>query len=823
MVVNPPSSCGALRHGGRDGSAGDGRSYGRSPGRSRAGSGRGCGCGGGGGFGPQRLPRPPGALQRGRAGGKARRGPGCPASAFPGPADSRLVADEDDVHRCGRCQAEFTALEDFVQHKIQKVCQRAPPEALPAPPATTALLGQEVVPAAPGPEEPITVAHIVVEAASLAADISHASDLVGGGHIKEVIVAAEAELGDGEMAEAPGSPHQQGLGLAGEGEQAQVKLLVNKDGRYVCALCHKTFKTGSILKAHMVTHSSRKDHECKLCGASFRTKGSLIRHHRRHTDERPYKCSKCGKSFRESGALTRHLKSLTPCTEKIRFSVSKDVVVSKEDAPAGSGAGAAGLGTVTSSVTGEPIETSPVIHLVTDAKGTVIHEVHVQMQELPLGMKALAPEPSVSQELPCSSEGSRENLLHQAMQNSGIVLERAAGEEGALEPAPAAGSSPQPLAEAAPQLPVLEVQPLETVASEASVVPRTHPCPQCSETFPTAATLEAHKRGHTGPRPFACAQCGKAFPKAYLLKKHQEVHVRERRFRCGDCGKLYKTIAHVRGHRRVHSDERPYPCPECGKRYKTKNAQQVHFRTHLEEKPHVCQFCSRGFREKGSLVRHVRHHTGEKPFKCYKCGRGFAEHGTLNRHLRTKGGCLLEVEELLVSEDSPAAATTVLTEDPHTVLVEFSSVVADTQEYIIEATADDAETSEATEIIEGTQTEVDSHIMKVVQQIVHQASTGHQIIVQNVTMDEETALGPEAAAADTITIATPESLTEQVAMTLASAISEGTVLAARAGTSGTEQATVTMVSSEDIEILEHAGELVIASPEGQLEVQTVIV
>lgn len=38
------------------------------------------------------------------------------------------------------------------------------------------------------------------------------------------------------------------------------------------------------------------------------------------------------------------------------------------------------------------MESSPVIHLVTDAKGTVIHEVHVQMQELPLGMKALAPE-----------------------------------------------------------------------------------------------------------------------------------------------------------------------------------------------------------------------------------------------------------------------------------------------------------------------------------------------------------------------------------------------------------------------------------------------
>ncbi|XP_015346380.1 transcription factor E4F1 isoform X3 [Marmota marmota marmota] len=580
--------------------------------------------------------------------------------------------DEDDVHRCGRCQVEFTALEDFVQHKIQKACQRAPQEALPTTPATTALLGQEVVPAAAGPEEPITVAHIVVEAASLAADISHAPDLVGSGHIKEVIVAAEAEPGNNEMAEAPGSPNHQGLGLAGEGEQAQVKLLVNKEGRYVCMLCHKTFKTGSILKAHMVTHSSRKDHECKLCGASFRTKGSLIRHHRRHTDERPYKCTKCGKSFRESGALTRHLKSLTPCTEKIRFSMSKDVVVGKEDVSAGSGTSTVGPVT-SSSVTGESMETSPVIHLVTDAKGTVIHEVHVQMQELPLGMKALAPEPPAPEELPCSREGSRENLLHQAMQNSGIVLERVAGEEGALEAAPASESSPQPLGDRSPELPLLEVEPMETqMSSEASTVPKTHPCPQCSETFPTAATLEAHKRGHAGPRPFPCMQCGKAFPKAYLLRKHQEAHVHERRFRCGDCGKLYKTVAHVRGHRRVHSDERPFPCPQCGKRYKTKNAQQVHFRTHLEEKPHVCQFCSRGFREKGSLVRHVRHHTGEKPFKCYKCGRGFAEHGTLNRHLRTKGGCLLEVEEVLVSEESPSAAATVLAEDPHTVPLQMT-------------------------------------------------------------------------------------------------------------------------------------------------------
>lgn len=67
----------------------------------------------------------------------------------------------------------------------------------------------------------------------------------GSGHIKEVIVAAEVDPGDSEMAEASGSPDHQAPRLAGHGEQAQVKLLVNEDGRYVCALCHKTFKTVS--------------------------------------------------------------------------------------------------------------------------------------------------------------------------------------------------------------------------------------------------------------------------------------------------------------------------------------------------------------------------------------------------------------------------------------------------------------------------------------------------------------------------------------------------------------------------------------------------
>uniref|UniRef100_A0A7M4FYK6 Transcription factor E4F1 n=1 Tax=Crocodylus porosus TaxID=8502 RepID=A0A7M4FYK6_CROPO len=741
-------------------------------------------------------------------------------------------ADEDDVHKCGRCQSEFTSLEEFVQHKLQKICQRTQ-EAITATSAN--LLGQEAQKqVVPSVEESITVAHIVVETSSIAEEISNASAIVGSGHIKEVIVAGDHVFEnpngdiDGEIPEGQDSPDDREQGVSTE--LIKVKLLVNKEGRYVCELCQKTFKTASILKAHMITHSSRKDYECKLCGTSFRTKGSLIRHHRRHTDERPYKCKKCGKSFRESGALTRHLKSLTPCTEKIRFNMNKEIVVNKDDLPTGSCSSNA---ETVSSITSESIETSPVIHLVTDAKGNVLHEVHVQMQELPVvDTKSLDQDPSNPEELSCEGEVNSENLLRQAMRNSGIVIERVTMEEIQKSDEASAAATEElenEGVEAEEELcgeQCIEIEQVETTDSQTTNGYKSYVCSHCTEVFSEAAFLETHMKEHLEYKPFRCEECGKEFPKGYLLKKHQEVHVHERRFRCGECGKLYKTIAHVKGHRRVHSDERPYSCPKCGKRYKTKNAQQVHFRTHLEDKPYVCQYCSRGFREKGSLVRHIRHHTGEKPFKCYKCGRGFAEHGTLNRHLKTKGGCLLalkEAEEVMVSEESQSAdnlAATVISEDPHTVLVEFSSVVADTQEYIIETATEDMETSEATEIIEGTRHEMDSHIMKVVQQIVNQANSGHQIIVQNVTVAENSEVTTDAA--DTITIATPESLTEQVAMTLASAIGEGAVLTTE-GSIETEEATVTMVASEDIEIMEHAGEFVIASQEGEVEVQTVIV
>ncbi|XP_073415372.1 transcription factor E4F1 isoform X4 [Dendrobates tinctorius] len=644
-----------------------------------------------------------------------------------GPLISRFKEEDEDVHRCGRCQAEFTSLEEFVQHKIQKACQRDLDESFES--SISVLSSQEqVVPCIE--EDDVDISHVVVETSSLQEEMSSSPDIAISEEVK--IVSSEDSMVGIQRGDLLGMEvdWQEGPEVPIQTDDSHlVKMIVDERGRFICQTCEKTFKSCTILKAHMLTHSTKKDFQCKLCADSFRTKGSLIRHIRRHTDERPYSCSKCGKSFRESGALTRHMRSLTPCTEKISHVMGNSIVL-KRDA----NSSVLVSTDVTSHLGTDELDGSPVIQLVTDEKGNLLHEIHVQID--------------------------------------GILNK--------------------------------DAEDLQ--------------CPECGEICKSGNSLKVHLKGHEGCKLFRCEECSREFLKAHMLKKHQESHGNIRKYRCGECGKMYKTIAHVKGHMRVHSDDRPYSCPKCGKKYKTKNAQQVHLRTHMEDKPYVCQYCPHSFREKGSLVRHIRHHTGEKPFKCPRCGRGFAEHGTLNRHMKTKGGCVIlqldtdQTEQTATenSNSSEAMSSTTASEEPHTMLVEFSSVVADTQEYIIE-TSEEIETSEAAELLQSTGTqEVDGHILNVVQQLVTSAHPGQQIIVQNVTLDDDDTTEPcieEVPTTDTITIATPESLTEQVALTLASAIGDGAVIANEV--SPVEE----VIVAEDVEQVE---EFVIAA-------QTVIV
>ncbi|XP_057201973.1 transcription factor E4F1 isoform X2 [Triplophysa rosa] len=689
-----------------------------------------------------------------------------------------LGEEDEDVHKCGRCLGEFSALDVFIQHKLRRSCKRP-------------LLDQQVNAEAEGGEV-------------RRSENGCSSD--------------EAEANTDEVDKSRCTEKRKRSRSATEDESyspTKLVLTLNAEGRYICNICDKTFKTTNILRTHMFTHTDQKDFKCEICGNAFRTKGSLIRHKRRHTDERPYRCNQCGLAFRESGALTRHLKSLTPCTEKIRFSQCKEILVGMDGARK----------EIQPSPPDPEKEQLPVLSVV--EAGEEIIQIQVVDEN---GQVMSQPQTATVVEA--------DNLICQAIINSGIALETEATE--AAEQAEARSPKVLPQGpEAETRLTEIQVteecvetvteEMLETSGKEGELSdPKLYKCPHCERMFKTLAYLRVHVKGHVGYKPFKCIMCHKEFLTGYLLKKHMEMHISERRYKCGECGKLFKAIGHVREHMRAHSDERPYHCSFCDKSYKTKNALQVHHRTHGDEKPYVCPHCSRGFREKSALVRHIRHHTGEKPFKCSNCGRGFAEHGTLNRHIRAKGGCFAaqrkDSEQTGSSEEQEMATeidgTTIISDDPHAVLVEFSSVVADTQEYIIGSSAEEETHGEAVTIIQDNQQQLDSNIMKVVQQIVSQSHGSHQIIVRNVAVDESPSVSD---CGDTITIATPESLTEQMAMTLANAISDGTILSsATEGAVNTHHTTVTMVTAENIDTIEQEEQYVIASPE-EMEVQTVVV
>uniref|UniRef100_H3DKW9 E4F transcription factor 1 n=1 Tax=Tetraodon nigroviridis TaxID=99883 RepID=H3DKW9_TETNG len=731
---------------------------------------------------------------------------------------------DEDVHKCGRCQTEFSTLEAFIQHKLQQGCRRVEaPEVIAATANGTSFIDLKDSNSASSDKraKTLTVANVFFEKLSLPPTVDKSSGLLGRGHRKKITSQKVSEQTDGSDSS-----------VSDNAADDKHLYKVNQEGRYICQLCQKTFKTINILRTHLKTHSDQKNFSCDLCGISFHTKGSLVRHNRRHTDERPYRCTLCGQSFRESGALTRHLKAITPCTEKIRFAHYKEILVSKD-----------GIQKVTEQQEVVVVEQeseeqvveaqTAVVSVVEADSQEVLHQVHFTMEvDGTTQEQQLVVEQSQAEAL-AAAAAAGDSLICQAILNSGIAL---GTEEAVVEET---SETAEVMNEEDSECPdddenIAEVQ--EAVDGDDRPSLKLHTCPHCNRSFKGLNYFRCHVKSHLGYKPFRCTVCEKEFLTGYLLKKHMEIHVSERRYKCGECGKLYKTIGHVREHMRAHSDERPYHCDRCNKGYKTKNALQVHQRTHGDEKPYVCQYCMKGFREKGSLVRHVRHHTGEKPFKCPKCGRAFAEHGTLNRHMRAKGGCQKDdsnLDEASVTEEQASVETltteTIISDDPHAVLVEFSSVVADTQEYIIKTqTAEDMGEQEVT-LIQDSQNEMGNHIMKVVQRIVSQARGANgigsrQIIVRNTAMDEEGASISDCG--DTITIRTPERLTEQVAMTLASAIDNGTLLTT-AGALDASVGTVTMVTSEEaaqeeIQLVQQQEEYVITSPE-EVEIQTVIV
>ena len=84
-----------------------------------------------------------------------------------------------------------------------------------------------------------------------------------------------------------------------------------KKQAYECKECGKKYSHRPSLSQHMKTHFGSKSYTCSRCGAQFWKKNHLDAHMSSHTGVKDYLCNKCGATFRNSNALTIHMRTHT--------------------------------------------------------------------------------------------------------------------------------------------------------------------------------------------------------------------------------------------------------------------------------------------------------------------------------------------------------------------------------------------------------------------------------------------------------------------------------------------------------------------------------
>ncbi|CAH1776968.1 unnamed protein product, partial [Owenia fusiformis] len=78
--------------------------------------------------------------------------------------------------------------------------------------------------------------------------------------------------------------------------------------KFLCKVCHKSFKNRDSLLDHARLHTGENLHSCSFCSKQFVSNSKLVTHQRTHTGEKPFQCKICLKTFGDRSSHIRHMK-----------------------------------------------------------------------------------------------------------------------------------------------------------------------------------------------------------------------------------------------------------------------------------------------------------------------------------------------------------------------------------------------------------------------------------------------------------------------------------------------------------------------------------